>query len=122
MIPAAIRKWVLASPWFWAAILAAMIASHGAAYVTGRKHASRAAEVRMLRADIADRDAALGLLQQQIKTDADAVRTANKRAAQATLKAQELERNADALESEFAARAALCPVGDDDARRLRNIR
>lgn len=122
MIPAAIRNWVLASPWFWAAIVAALIASHGASYVAGRAHADRAAEVKMLRADIADRDAALTLLQQQIKSDADAVRKANERAAQAGLKVEELERNADALESEFAARAALCPVGDDDARRLRNIR
>lgn len=122
MISAAIRSWVLRSPWFWVAVFAALTASHGTAYVAGRAHANRAAEVKMLRADIADRDAALNLLQEQIKADADAVRKANKRAAQAGLKAQELERNADALESEFAARAALCPVGDDDARRLRNIR
>lgn len=122
MISAAVKAWVFKSPWFWMAILAVLTTSHGAAYVTGRTHANRAAEVKMLRADIANRDQALKLLQGQIAADADAVRQANERAAQASLKAEELERNADALESEFAARAALCPVDDDDARRLRNIR
>lgn len=122
MMGAAIKAWLTGSPWVWGLILLALATSHTLAWRDGHIRADQSAEIDRLSLQVGHLTMANKRLQSQIEGDSEALENANARAAQAIERNTELERTADALQAEFAARAALCPIGPDDARRLRFIR
>lgn len=122
MMGQAVTAWLAGNPWLWGVMALALVASHGGAYWAGHERADDKAAVTRLETELRHARAAIDRLNQQIEADQRALENANRRAASSAVRVSELERTADALEAEFAARTALCPVSDDDARRLRDIR
>lgn len=110
------------SPWLAVALVAALTASHGAAYLYGRADAAAHAEVKRLELLADQRAAAIARLSAQMDENRATARRANERAVAARAKLTELETRADALQAEFDARVDLCVISDDDARRLRNLK
>lgn len=112
----------LTSPWALGALALMLVSSHTGAYLKGRTDAGAKCDVAALRDENGQLKITLSLLRAEVAADRAALEKANQRAAIAAIKIIDMERTSDALAAEFAAREALCPVGDDDARRLRNLR